>query len=102
MSGLEDMLKKAQQMQREMQQVQNKLAEKEITYSGNGVEVVAQGNFTIKSITIAPDLAGAAEDKDMLEDCILVAVNGALDKARKEMEDKMSSLAGGLNLPGLF
>ncbi len=102
MSGIEKMLKKAQQMQRDMEQVQNELAEMEITYSGNGVEVVAKGDSTIKSITIAPDLLESAEDKDMLEDCVLVAVNGALNKIREETQSRMSGITGGLNLPGLF
>ncbi len=101
MSNIQKMLKKAQQMQQDMQQAQDDLAEQEIVFSGNGVEVVAYGNNSIKSIKVEPDLVNA-DDKEMLEDCLVVAVNGALDKVRAEMEERMSGITGGLNLPGLL
>ncbi|OVE82647.1 hypothetical protein BVY04_00370 [bacterium M21] len=101
MSSLQKMLKKAQQMQNEVESAQDQLADMEIEYAGNGIKVVALGNFTVKSIQVEPDLIDSADDKEMLEDCILVAINGALNKVRDEMDKKMSRITGGFNLPGL-
>ena len=101
MSNIQKMLKKAQQMQQDMERAQGELSEAEIPFSGNGVEVIAKGDYSIKSISIEADLI-TADDKEMLEDCITVAVNGAMAKVRKETEDRMSGVTGGLNIPGLF
>ena len=42
-----------------------------------------------------------AEDVDMLQDLVLAAVNEGLDKAQKMVSDRMSSVTGGMNIPGL-
>lgn len=102
MSSFQKMLKRAQQMQQDVEKTQNEVSKLEFTHASNGVEVVALGNFTIKSIRVAPELLGANADREMLEDCLLVVVNGALTKARTEMEKRMSAITGGLNLPGVM
>ena len=88
MSSLQKMLKKAQQMQNDVESAQDQLADMEIEYAGNGVRVVALGNFTVKSVEVEADLLESADDKEMLEDCMLVAINGALNKVREEMDKK--------------
>jgi DNA-binding YbaB/EbfC family protein len=102
MSSFQKMLKRAQQMQQDVEKTQSEIAKTEFSHASNGVEVVVVGNFTVKSIRVAPELLGAAADKEMLEDCLLVVINGALAKARTEMEKRMSSITGGLNLPGIM
>ncbi len=101
MSSLQKMMKKAQQMQRDVENAQNELAESEIEYVGNGVKVVAKGDHSIVSIDIDPELI-SSDDKEMLEDCIVVAVNGAVDKVKNELEKKMNKITGGFNIPGLL
>ena len=101
MSNLDDMLKQAQKMQKDVDRAQNDLSSMEVSYSNNGVEVTAKGDNTIASLNISAELLENG-DKEMLEDLVLIAVNGALDKIRVQTESKMSGIAGGLNIPGLF
>ncbi len=101
MSNINKMLKQAQKMQKEVENVQNKLAETEVSFASNGVEVVATGDFGIKSISISNELV-ESRDKEMLEDVVLVAANGAISEARKLTESRLSGITGGLNIPGLF
>ena len=101
MSNINKMLKQAQKMQKEVENAQNQLSEMEINYSCNGVKVVAIGDFTIKSISISEELV-ALKDKEMLDDVILLAINGAIKEVREKTESKLSGITGGLNIPGLF
>lgn len=57
----------------------------------------------VRSIAIDPALL-AANDKEMLQDLIVVGVNAGLERAQEMVVQEMSRLApmGGLNLPGLF
>ena len=101
MSNINKMLKQAQKMQKEVESAQNQLAEKEVNFSCNGVEVVAKGDYTVKSLSISKDLIDSG-DKEMIDDVVLVAVNGAIDKVREMTESKMSGIVGNVNLSGLF
>jgi DNA-binding protein YbaB len=49
-------------------------------------------------VEIAPE---AAEDVELLQDLVVAAVNDALNKSQQMASEKLSSLTGGLNLPGL-
>ena len=102
MPNMQKMLKQAQRMQQDMERAQEELAQTEFTHTGNGVTVVIMGDNTIKSIDIDADLV-ADGDKDMLEDCVLVAVNAAMAKVQEESNNTMGSITDGLglNLPGL-
>ena len=92
------MMEKAQQMM----QAQQELAAARYDYSGNGVKVVISGDMNLVSIDIEEELIkSAADDKEMLEDCIMVAITAAMKKAKDESAAKMSDLTGGLNIPGL-
>ena len=100
--GMGNMMKQAQQMKKKMQQIQEELSEMEIEgKSGGGmVKVVVNGKKDVKSININPDVL--KEDSDMVEDLILAAVNQAMENADKESKNRMGSLTGGMNIPGLF
>ena len=101
MTNINKMLKQAQKMQKEVECAQSKLAQKEVNFSSNGVSIVARGDFTFKSISISDDLIESG-DKDMIEDVVLVAMNGAVAEVRKMTESKLSGIVGGLEIPGLF
>jgi DNA-binding protein YbaB len=66
------------------------------------VKVIADGSMRIRRITVEPSLL-AANDKAMLEDLIVVAVNDALARASQIMTEAMGKLGplGGLKIPGL-
>jgi len=97
------LLKKAQDMQNSIGKMKEELAKIEVAGSSGGkyVEVLASGDFTIKSVKINPACL-KAEDAEMVEDMVLTAVNAALDNAKKEAQQQMAKLTGGLSIPGLF
>ncbi len=101
MSNLNRMLKQAQKMQQDVQRAQDELADLELSYSTNGVSVTAKGDYSIKEIVVNEELFSSG-DKELFEDVILVAVNGAISKIREETETRMSGITGGLNLPGIL
>ncbi|MEO7742048.1 MAG: YbaB/EbfC family nucleoid-associated protein [Usitatibacter sp.] len=97
--GLGGLMKQAQQMQENMRKAQEELASIEVEgQSGAGlVKVVMTCKFTVKRVTIDPSLVG--EDKDMLEDLVMSAMNDASAKADAATQAKMAGFAAGLNLP---
>src|ERR1700680_216204 len=97
--GLGNLMRQAQHIQETMQKAQAELAELEITgESGAGmVKIVLNGRHEAKTITIEPRLLG--EDKDMLEDLIVAAINDAVRKLAARSQEKYASLMSGLNLP---
>lgn len=101
--NMNQMLKQAQKMQEDMQNLQADLEQREYTATSGGgmVEVTVDGTHLIKSIKINPE-AIDPEDNEMLEDLITVAVNEAIGNAIKTSEEEMSAITGGLNLPGMF
>jgi len=102
-ANMNQMLKQAQKMQEDMQTLQEDLENREYTaVSGGGlVEVTVDGKHLIKSIKINPEVVDA-EDVEMLEDLVTVAVNEAISNAIKTSEEEMGAITGGLNMPGLF
>ena len=100
--GLGDMMKKAQEMQENMQKAQQELAAKEISgESGGGlVQITMRGTHEVNSVRIDSSLM--EEDKDMLEDLIAAAMNDAVHKVAKTNQDSMQDLTEGLNLPPGF
>src|SRR5512142_2027057 len=96
------LLQQAQQMQAQMHQVQEELANETVEGSAGGgmVIVKATGAGDIIEIKIDPK-AIDPDDPAMLEDLVVAAANGALRSARELMESRMGGLAGGLGLPGL-
>ena len=97
--GLGALMKQAQQMQENMKKAQEELAKIEVEgQSGAGlVKVVMTCKFAVKKVTIDPSLLG--EDKDMLEDLVMAAMNDAVAKAEAATQAKMAGFAAGLNLP---
>jgi len=99
--GMGGMMKKAQQMQKEMAKIQKEIEELEVDgQSGGGlVRVVVSGNKKILSVNIDSEVM--KEDKEMVEDLILSATNQALENIDKISKEKMAPVTGGLNIPGL-
>ena len=100
--GMGGMYKKAQQMQKKMAEIQEELDSMKVEGEAGGgmVKVVVTGKKNIVSVNVNQEILG--EDKEMLEDLILVAINQALDKVDSISKDKLGALTGGMNIPGLF
>ncbi len=101
--NMQNMLRQAQKMQENIEKKQAELAEKEYVVSSGGgmVEVTVTGKHEIKAVGINPEVVDP-EDVEMLSDLIMAAANEALRAAAKEKEEKMESISGGLNIPGMF
>ena len=97
--GIGALMKQAQQMQENMKRVQDELGTIEVEgQAGAGlVKVLMTCKFAVKRVTIDPSLVG--EDKDMLEDLVMAAMNDAVAKAEATTQAKMAGFAQGLNLP---
>ena len=100
--GLGNLMKQAQAMQDNMKKMQEEVANMEVEGQAGGgmVKVTMTGRHDIKRVHIDDSLMG--DDKEMLEDLIAAAVNDAVRQVEKTTQDKMSGLAGGLNLPPGF
>lgn len=97
------MLKQAQKMQAKIQAVQDEAAREtvEATAGGGMVTATVYGDLRIKSIEIGPE-ALDPEDVEMLQDMIVAAVNEGIADAQAMVEERMSAVTGGMNIPGLF
>jgi len=97
--GLGALMKQAQQMQENMRKAQEELAKTEVEgQSGAGlVKVTITCRFAVKKVAIDQSLL--AEDKDMLEDLVMAAMNDAVAKAEAATQAKMAGFTAGMNLP---
>ena len=100
---MQKLMKQAQKMQQDMNRAKAELAEAQVEgVSGGGmVKVTATGDGQITSICINPEIIDP-EDKEMLEDMVLAAINEALAAAAALSAEKMGAVTGGMNLPGMF
>ena len=103
MKGMFDMLKKAQEMQKQMGAVQAELAAATFKGQAGGglVEVEVNGTHTVLAVRLQPD-AVDPNDIGTLEDLIKVATNAAIAMATTHAEARMKHITGGLNVPGLM
>jgi len=100
--GMQGMMQQVQKMQEEMQKVQAKLGGMEVSAEAGGgmIKATANGNKEIVSIEIDPQVI-VAEDKEILEDLVVAAVNKALQSAAKLTEEEMQKVTKGMIPPGL-
>jgi DNA-binding YbaB/EbfC family protein len=100
MADFMKLLQQAQEMQGRFQTMQSDLQKESVTASAGGgmVTVEANGQGTVRSIKIDPNVVKAS-DVEMLEDLLLVAVTEAQKKAQAIAQREMDKLTGGLNLP---
>ncbi|HLB43048.1 MAG TPA: YbaB/EbfC family nucleoid-associated protein [Gammaproteobacteria bacterium] len=96
--GFNDIMKRAQEMQKKLQDIQKQVAEMEIVgQSGGGaVKIIMTGQHYAKKVTLDPNLL--KEDKSIIEDLIAAGINDTTDKIERNLRDKMGSLAG-IKLP---
>jgi nucleoid-associated protein EbfC len=95
------MMKQAQRMQQQMEQVQAQLATRtvEATSGGGAVKVTAKCDGSIAAIKIDPQALNPS-DAQLLEDMILTAANQALNQAKEIANTEMGKITAGLSLPG--
>ncbi len=92
-------MKQAQKMQEEMKKTQERLAREEVTGEAGGglVKVRMNGRHEVLRVEIDDSLFG--DDKEMLEDLVAAACNDAAKRVADKMQQSMSDMTAGLNLP---
>lgn len=100
LGNIQDMLKQAGNLKKQMEQIQNEAGEKtvEATSGGGMVTVTAKAKGDIVSIKIEPQLL-TDPDVDLLQDLITAACNEALRRGRDVMKEEVSKIAGSFGLP---
>lgn len=100
---MKSLMRQAQEMQKKMQESQEKLANTDFEGNSGGglVKAVVNGTGTAKKIEIDDSLI-KIDEKDILEDLIIAAINDAKKKADESSANSMGDLTGGMNLPSGF
>src|SRR5210317_609303 len=100
---MNEIMRQAQQMQQKMSQVQNELAGRTVTASVGGgmVSVILNGKNELLSVQIDREVINP-EDREMLQDLIVSAVNEGLKKAQDMAQAEMRKITGGINIPGIL
>ena len=100
MKDIMGLMKQAQAMQQKLQdaQAERDTGEVEGTAGGGVVTVRVSGKGALKAISIDPSLMNP-DEKEILEDLIVAAMNDARGKADRAAQDRMAELTKGLPLP---
>ena len=100
--GLGNIMKQAQMMQKKMAELQADLEQRQVeaTAGGGMVTAVVTGKQQLVSLAIEP-AAVDPQDVEMLQDLVVAAVNEAIRKSQEMVQQEMSKVTGGMNIPGL-
>ena len=103
--NMSNMLKQAQQVQKQIEDVQNELDDLNINgESGGGiVKATVNGKMELLNLDLQNEIF--EEDKDLIEDLIISAINNAMTKAQEESQSRMNAVTGGMlggmKIPGM-
>lgn len=102
MAGVGKILKQAQKMQKQMDQVQKQLESHVIEVSSGGgaiqIQINGQGHFL--SLRLDPEFM--KESSEFVAEALLEAVRDAAKQAKDYSEAEMSKVTAGLGIPGLI
>jgi DNA-binding YbaB/EbfC family protein len=101
--NMNNLMKQAQQMQAKLAMLQNELAEREVESSAGGGMVKVKVNWKqqLLSISINKECVDP-EDVATLEELVFTAVNQAMKDSQDMVQQAMSKVTGGMNIPGMF
>ena len=103
MGNMNNMVRQAQKMQEDIQEVQTRLEQTDFTETAGGgmVELTMTGGRVLKEIKINPEIVDK-DEIDELQDIIVAGVNAILTKIDDESAKEMEKVTGGVSFPGLF
>lgn len=101
--NMNNLMKQAQRMQRQMEESQKELETKEFTAKAGGgaVEVTVSGKKEVVSVKLTEEVVDP-DDIEMLQDLIVAATNEALRMADEASAALMGKMTGGLGMGGGF
>lgn len=94
--NMQQIMQQAQRMQRDITKKKEEIDGMEFLGKSEWVEIVFNGKREIKSFKILKDVIDE-DDKEMLEDMILVAVNNAIENMEKDKKEKLGKYSNMLN-----
>ena len=97
---LQKLLEQAQAMQSSLSSVETQLKDTIYEGSSNGVKIVMNGENELQEISIPDDLMDK-ENKEMLQDMLLIAFNNANEKIIADRESKMNAITQNVHIPGM-
>ena len=97
--NIQAMMKQAQDLQKDMMKIKDEIDNTEFTGESSLVKVVVKGTHEIVKVEIDKENSLDADDIEMLEDMLVVALNDANKKIDKTTESKMGKFG---NIPGMF
>ncbi len=97
---LQKLLEQAQAMQSSLSSVETQLKDTIYEGSSNGVRIIMNGENEVQEISIPDDLMDK-ENKEMLQDVLLIAFNNANEKIIADRESKMNAITQNVHIPGM-
>lgn len=97
--NIQSLLKQAQKMQSDLAKLEKDFESRVYVEENDLVKVEVNGKNKVLSVEIKAD---SFEDKELIQDMIVIALNKVNEKASKEREKEMSKLTGGMKMPGVF
>lgn len=97
--NIQAMMRQAQALQKDMMKIKDEIDNTEFTGESSLVKVVVKGTHEVVKVEIDKENSLDADDIEMLEDMLVVALNDANKKIDKTTESKMGKFG---NIPGMF
>ena len=97
--NIQAMMKQAQALQKDMMKIKDEVDKTEFTGESSLVKVTVKGTKEVVKVEINAKDGLDADDIEMLQDMIMVAINQANDKVDETLDSKMGKFG---NIPGLF
>lgn len=96
--NIQAMMQQARKLQKDLEKTTAEIEGTTFKYENENILVEALGNNKITKVQVKNDII--LEDKEMLEDIMLVAINDVLEQIKKEKDSKLGKYTNGLG--GLF
>lgn len=97
--NMQNIMAQAQKMQRDITKKTEEINGMEFIGKSDWIEVIFSGDKKLKKITILKEGNIESDDKEILEDMLLIAINDAFSKIKKETDSKLGMYA---NMGGMF
>lgn len=99
---INELMKQAQQMSKKLEQANEELTARvfEGSASNGLVNVKVNGEHKLLSVEIDPSIFNS-DDREMVQDLVMIATNEAIEKADNAKKDKFGSMASALGLPNM-
>ena len=96
--NMQALMAQAKKLQADLEKTTKEIENTSFSYENENILIEGNGKYKISKIIIKNE--NILDDKEMLEDIIVVGINDILEKIRKEKDSKLGKYSGGLG--GLF